>query len=168
MRLAALRGSSTTWCGCAHAVTAELIGGRWLLPAFCRRSGVAGLCWPAYWSLGAMLNAAFFRDLPALLNSTWPRLRIQVRVAVADGAEYTVSRLLGIEDEHISFVYHPDNPEEILDLREAPWIQDERIEAPGYAAGKAWPAVALPYALIRQVRLIPGKGESDPLGFRGQ
>jgi hypothetical protein len=115
-----------------------------------------------------MPTAAFFRDLPALLNATWPRLRIQVLVAVADGPEYTVASLIAVESEYVSFLYYPDNAEESLDLHAAPWIKADGLEAPGYVGSRAWPAVALPYAVIRQVRLLPGKGESDPLGFRGQ
>ena len=113
-----------------------------------------------------MPSPSFFKGLPEMLRATWPHLPIQVRVLASDGPEYIVACVLAVEPEHVLLLYYPDTKNEALSLEQAPWIKSERISAPGFMGRVALPAVAVPYPLIRQVRLVPGKCEDDPLGFR--
>ena len=96
-----------------------------------------------------MIDKQFFEDLPKLLQGyreRWP-VGLCVKVITTDDEEILVSETLSIGESVISLFYHND--------------AESQSNSPTGERGlgtTALPAVALAYAQIKTVRLIPTPG----------
>jgi hypothetical protein len=105
-----------------------------------------------------MINRHAFERLSETIRTTWPRVRVQVRVVLLTGDEFTVWQVTQVAEDSVAFLYHPDKNEEALKVRKPV------DSAPGFLADLALPMAVVPYEQIRMIRLVPGKDEQ--LGFR--
>jgi hypothetical protein len=105
-----------------------------------------------------MINRHDFERLSATIHTTWPGIRIQVRVVLMSGDQFPVWQLTDVAEDSVAFLYHPDKNDEALK------VQDPVDSAPGFVADLALPMAIVPYEQIQMIRLVPGKDEQ--LGFR--